>query len=90
MARYTDELEPVVERERALRRAIALALAEEAGRPGEAPEEAVRAAIDAWRDGGEEDSDPAAFRPLSPLQRLLAEHRAVAERIDDMLDRRLS
>lgn len=92
---YRDELEPVLEAEQALRRRIALLLAQERGEPAdEAPSEpqmhAAEEAIDAWSEEGEEAHDSRAFRPLTPLEALLAEHRAVCDRILDIRDRRLS
>ncbi|CAH1651760.1 conserved hypothetical protein [Hyphomicrobiales bacterium] len=91
---YRDEIDAVIACERELRRQIATRIAVEAGVSLEngLPEAilaAADAAIDAWRTEGEEQQDLAAFRAIGPLQALLAEHRAVAERIDDMLDRRL-
>lgn len=91
---YTDELGAVIACEQRLRRQIAIRLAEEAGAPSpsDPPEEALAAAdaaIEAWRAEGEEQQDLAAFRPIGPLQELLAEHRNVIERIQDMRDRRL-
>lgn len=94
MPRYTDELDVIMEREQALRRSIALAIAEAANAPVAEPTEALIEAADeaiaAWSDGADEQHDEAAFRPLTPLQQLLQEHRAVTERIADTLDRRLS
>ncbi|CAM5769592.1 hypothetical protein [Bosea minatitlanensis] len=95
MPRYSDELEAVLACEQALRRRIAERIAEEAGAPvrgGLSPEHvaAADAAIASWQSEGEEIQDLAAFRPMGPLQELLAEHRAILERIDDMRDRRLS
>ena len=94
MPRYTDALDSLTEHERALHRAIALRLAEEAGQPAGAaltPEfvAAADAAIAQWAAGGEEEHDLAAFRPLGPLERLLIEHRRTLELIDDLMDRRL-
>lgn len=91
---YRDELDAVIACERELRRQIAIRIAAEAGVSLESglPEAILAsadAAIDAWRTEGEEQQDLAAFRAIGPLQALLAEHRAVVERIDDMLDRRL-
>lgn len=92
---YTDALDAVIAAEQRLRRQIAARIAEEAGRPAESglSEEmlaAADAAILAWSEEGEEQQDLAAFRAIGPLQELLAEHRSLVERIDDMLDRRLS
>jgi hypothetical protein len=93
---YTDELEAVLEAEQALRCRIALRIAQERGEPGadiplEHQMHAADAAIEAWGDEGEEeDHDIRAFRPLTPLQTLLAEHRAICDRILDIRDRRLS
>lgn len=92
---YTDELEAVLEAEQTLRRRIALLLARERGEPADeaATEPQMRAAdaaIDAWGEAGEDEHDSRAFRPLTPLQTLLAEHRAVCDRIHDIRDRRLS
>lgn len=94
MARYTDELEPLSEREQELRRMIALRIAEEAGGPtGAAPSEAQLAAADeaigTWNEDVEA-LDLRAFRELTPLQKLLAEHAEIQERILDIRDRRLS
>ncbi|MDX3807238.1 hypothetical protein ACXIUS_00935 [Bosea thiooxidans] len=95
MPRYSDELEAVVACEQALRRRIAERIAEESGAlvHGDLSSghlAAADAAIEVWRNEGEEMQDLAAFRPIGPLQELLAEHRAILERIDDMRDRRLS
>lgn len=95
MTRYTDELDAIVDHAQALRVSIAERLAEEAGRPAAEPltEEqlaAADAAIDAWRGEGEEQQDLAAFRDIGPLQRLLVDYVETADRIDEMLDRRLS
>jgi len=92
---YTDELEPLATREQELRRTIALRLAEEAGQsPGDGLSQAQLAAadeaIEAWQSEGEEEADLRAFRPVGPLQELLANHQAISERIADILDRRLS
>lgn len=91
---YTDELDAVIACERRLRRQIAMRLAEESGMaPGHGLSEealaAADAAIEAWRTEGEEQQDLAAFRPIGPLQELLAEHQSIIERIEDMRDRRL-
>ena len=95
MPRYSDELEAVIAAEQALRRRIAECIAEENGTPvrGELSHEQVAAADDAiemWQSAGEEEQDLNAFRMIGPLQELLAEHRAVMDRIDDIQDRRLS
>lgn len=95
MPRYSDELEAVLACEQELRRRIAERIAEESGAPvrGDlSPRHlaAADAAIEAWWSGGEEMQDLAAFRPIGPLQELLAEHSAILERIDDIRDRRLS
>lgn len=90
---YTDPLEPMLKREEELRRQVARRLAEEAGAaPAELSAEhlaAADAAIAAWAEQGEEEWDQRAFRAIGPLQRLLAEHREVVERILDERDRRL-
>lgn len=90
---YTDELDAVVAAAQALRRQIALLIAAGAA-PGGAPSEtdlaAADAAIEAWAEEGEEAMDLRAFRPLTPLQELLVEHRGLLDRIDDIHDRRLS
>lgn len=92
---YTDELEPLLTRAHELRRQIALRIAEEAGTPaGDAPSEdqmqAADEAIAAWAAEGEDEQDMRAFRPIGPLQVLLAEHGAICDRILDIRDRRLS
>ncbi|WP_148663526.1 hypothetical protein [Bosea vaviloviae] len=92
---YTDELEPLLAFERELRRKIALRIAEEAGeQPGGAPSEHQIAVADEaianWIEAGEEDQDMRAFRPIGPLQQLLADHALICERILDIRDRRLS
>jgi hypothetical protein len=92
---YTDPLEPLLQREEALRHEIARRLVEEAGAP---PPPALSAdhlaaadeAIANWEEQGEEEQDQRAFRAMGPLQQLLAEHREVMERIVDERDRRLS
>lgn len=91
---YRDELEAVIACEQRLRRLIAARIAEEAGAaPGQDLSEAILAAADtaiqAWSEEGEEQQDLGAFRAIGPLQELLAEHRSIVERIEDMLDRRL-
>ncbi|CAM5194185.1 hypothetical protein ARD30_01560 [Bosea thiooxidans] len=93
--RHTDELDAVIACEQTLRRRIAERLAEEAGTPvsgglSEAQVAAADAAIEAWWQAGEEEHDLRAFRPIGPLEELLAEHRGILERIADMRDRRLS
>lgn len=92
---YTDELDVVIAAEQRLRLQIAARIAEEAGQPAggtlsEAMLAAADAAILAWSEDGEEQHDLAAFRSIGPLQELLVAHRSLVERIDDMLDRRLS
>ncbi|SIP89841.1 MULTISPECIES: hypothetical protein [unclassified Bosea (in: a-proteobacteria)] len=94
MPRYTDALDLLKEQERALHRAIASRLAEEAGQPAgaeltQALVSAADEAIAQWAAGGEEEHDLAAFRPLGPLEHLLIEHRRTLELIDDLMDRRL-
>ena len=93
--RYTDELEALVALAQGLRRQIAERLAEEAGypvvgTPTEAQLAAADEAVEVWREEGEEMQDLRAFRDIGPLQELLANYCEVTERIDDMLDRRLS
>jgi hypothetical protein len=91
---YTDPLEPMLQREEELRHQIARRLVEEAGAP---PPPALSAdhlaaadaAITSWEEQGEEEQDQRAFRAMGPLQRLLAEHREVLEKIVDERDRRL-
>lgn len=95
MARYTDELDAVIAAEQRLRGEIARAIARDegaaaAGSPSSRHLAAADAAIEAWAEEGEEALDQRAFRPLTPLQELLAEHRALLERIGDIQDRRLS
>lgn len=93
MVSYTDELEAVMAAEQRLRRAIASAIARDEGggdQPSPGHLAAADAAIDAWAEEDEEALDQRAFRPLTPLQELLAEHRALLERIADIQDRRLS
>ena len=92
---YTDQLEPLLEREQELRHAIALTIAQErgenpAGTPTRDQFAAADAAIEAWTEDFEFEHDMRAFRPLTPLQTLLAEHDAIRERIMDIHDRRLS
>ncbi|HEV7259515.1 MAG TPA: hypothetical protein VGN82_17175 [Bosea sp. (in: a-proteobacteria)] len=92
---YIDELELVLEAEQALRRRIALRLAKERGdsvvdAPSEQDVLAADEAIGAWAAEAEDEHDARAFRPLTPLQELLAEHRALCDRILDIQDRRLS
>ncbi|MFA6965380.1 hypothetical protein [Bosea sp. (in: a-proteobacteria)] len=92
---YTDELEPVLEAEHALRLRIARRIAEEGGELGadtplEPHLQAADGAIEAWGAEDEDEHDARAFRPLTPLQQLLAEHRAICDRIADIRDRRLS
>lgn len=95
MPRYTDELDALTEHETALRDAIARRIALESGEspaidPGEQYVAAAESAIAQWSDQGEEQQDLAAFRSIGPLQQLLIEHRNLLERIEDLLDRRLS
>ncbi len=92
---YTDELEPLIALEQELRRKIALRIAEESGAPlGPSPSEDQLAAADeaiaSWAEEGEDEQDMRAFRPVGPLQALLADHRTIFERILDIRDRRLS
>lgn len=92
---YTDELDRMLDYERALRGKIAARIAQEAGAAvgdtlTEAHFAAADEAISAWTETGEEEYDSQAFRPTGPLQDLLAEHLAVIERIMDERDRRLS
>lgn len=97
---YTDELEPMLSLEHDLRIRIALRIAQEGQEPGDeeprtgAPSEdqlsAADAAIAAWSEQHEAEHDMRAFRPLTPLQQLLADHDAIMERILDLRDRRLS
>jgi hypothetical protein len=93
--RYIDELGELRAARDALRSRIAERLALEAGAPVEgALQEAWLAAadeaIEAWDSEGEEAQDSRAFRPIGPLQDLLADHAALVDRIADTLDRRLS
>ncbi len=93
--RYSDELDALRAARDALRREIAERLALEAGAPVdgtslEAWLTAADEAIEAWEHEGEEAQDSRAFRPIGPLQDLLANHAALVERIADTLDRRLS
>jgi hypothetical protein len=93
--RYTDELDALRAARDALRREIAERLALEAGTPldGASLETwlaAADGAIETWENEGEEAQDSRAFRPIAPLQDLLANHAALVERIADTLDRRLS
>lgn len=95
MARYTDEGEALIAAASELRLQIARRIAEEAGHPpAGAPDraqlEAADAAIAAWTNGGEEEQDPAAFRPIGPLQSLLGDYCGLIARIDDWRDRQLS
>lgn len=92
---YTDPLEPLLQREEALRNQIARRLIEEAGAPlppalSADHLAAADAAITAWAEQGEEEQDQRAFRPIGPLQELLAEHREMIERIIELQDRRLA
>jgi len=85
----------MLERAEELRRQIARRLVEEAGAP---PPPSLSAdqlaaadeAIAAWEEQGEEEQDERAFRPIGPLQELLAEHRDMVARIVELQDRRLS
>lgn len=91
---YTDPLEPMLQREEELRHQIARRLVEEAGAPSPpalSAEQLAAAdeAIAAWAEQGEEEQDQRAFRPIGPLQQLLAEHLEIVERILDEWDRRL-
>jgi hypothetical protein len=93
--RYTDELDALRAARDDLRQRIAERLALEAGAMfGGASLEAwltaADEAIESWENEGEEAQDARAFRPIGPLQDLLAEHAALVERIADTLDRRLS
>ena len=93
--RYTDELDALRAARDELRRRIAERLALEAGAPFdgaslEAWLTAADAAIESWENEGEEAQDSRAFRPIGPLQGLLADHAALVERIAETLDRRLS
>lgn len=93
--RYTDELDTLRVARDDLRRQIAERLALEAGMPCDGAFletwlTAADEAIEAWENEGEEAQDSRAFRPIGPLQDLLAEHAALVERIADALDRRLS
>jgi hypothetical protein len=92
---YTDALETMLQLAEELRRQIARRITEEAGAaPSPSPSAddlgAADAAITAWAEQGEEELDLRAFRPLTPLQRLLADHQQIRERIADIHDRRLS
>jgi hypothetical protein len=74
---------------------IARKIAEEAGHPpGGTPSEALLLAADeaiaSWNEEADFEHDARAFRPLTPLQSLLADHLAICERILDIRDRRLS
>ncbi len=93
--RYTDELDALRAARDALRRRIAERLALEAGAPAdgaslEAWLTAADEAIETWESEGEEAQDSRAFRPIGPLQDLLADHASLVERIAETLDRRLS
>ncbi|WP_377848489.1 hypothetical protein [Bosea sp. UC22_33] len=93
--RYTDELDALRAARDALRQRIAERLALEAGlsiagASLEAWLAAADEAIEAWESDGEEAQDSRAFRPIGPLQDLLADHAALVERIAETLDRRLS
>lgn len=92
--RYTDELDALRAARDALRHLIAERLALEAGTPFEGAMEswltAADEAIETWENEGEEAQDSRAFRPIGPLQDLLADHASLVERIAETLDRRLS
>lgn len=92
--RYTDELDALRTARDTLRRRIAERLALEAGAPIEGALEtwltAADEAIETWESEGEEAQDSRAFRPIGPLQDLLADHASLVERIAETLDRRLS
>ena len=93
--RHTDELDALRAARDTLRQRIAERLALEAGTPieGAVPEcwlTAADEAIETWESEGEEAQDSRAFRPIGPLQDMLADHAALVERIADTLDRRLS
>ncbi|WP_306226506.1 hypothetical protein [Bosea beijingensis] len=92
--RYTDELDALRAARDALRHRIAERLALEAGASIEGALEtwltASDEAIETWESEGEEAQDSRAFRPIGPLQDLLADHAALVERIAETLDRRLS
>ena len=88
--RYTDELDVLRIARDALRREIAERLALEAGAPvgGESLEAWLMAAdeaIEAWENEGEDAQDSRAFRPIGPLQELLANHASLVERIAETL-----
>jgi hypothetical protein len=91
---YTDELPALIELEQALRRKIAVRIAEEAGAPAGVPSSEQMSAADHaiadWAERGEDDQDLRAFRPIGPLTELLANHATVVERILDIRNRRLS
>jgi len=91
---YTDPLEPLLDHLQMLRRAVALRLVAEAGAPPPPSVEAehLAAADDAiarWLEHGAEEQDLRAFRPVGPLQHLLADYEDLLARIDEMRDRRL-
>ena len=93
--RYTDELDALRAARDALRLQIAERLALEAGTPAEGASleawlTAADEAIETWVNEGEEAQDSRAFRPIGPLQDLLADHASLVERIAETLDRRLS
>jgi hypothetical protein len=89
--RYADEFDALRAARDGLRRRIAERLALEAGATlSEDWLVAADAAIEAWAREGEEAQDQRAFRPIGPLQALLADHAGLVERIADALDRRLS
>ena len=93
--RYTDELDALRAARDALRREIAERLALEAGSTLDDTSlegwlTAANEAIETWESEGEEAQDSRAFRPIGPLQDLLADHASLVERIAETLDRRLS
>lgn len=89
MTRYTDPLDPMLNRERDLLIEIGKAMARERGQPVQDWEEAARDAIAQWTETGEEEADLRALRPLSDLQKLLIEHDQLQALIAEELERRL-
>lgn len=89
MTRYTDPLDPMLNRERDLLIEIGKAIVRERGQPVEDWEGAARDAIAQWTDTGEEEADLRAQRPLSDLQKLLIEHDQLEALIAEELERRL-
>jgi hypothetical protein len=92
---YTDELELLMALEQELRQKIALRIAEESRQqvgttPSKHQMSAADQAIDSWSEEVETEQDSRAFRPLTPLQKLLTDHHEICERILDIRDRRLS